>query len=244
MQSYVFNYSQYKKKIHKKSKLSFVFLFLLIIVLLSTALFLWPKNLGYNEFYFVEIDSFLNYKEASSLALEVQEKGASGYIYFDGKYKVLASCYKTEEEAKSVVKNLTNEYKNATVLKLSTLKEITASELNNNEKNAVNSLKNSTFDAIFEILELILQFDKNEIQLEHFKLELKKQTKSVDESYNNFVGLTKNDAKKNVSKKYASNIHTSLLSLSSVLSKNNSSSKLKFELTNVIVNYCSFVESF
>ena len=219
-------------------------LFVFILILLSTAIFLWPKNLGYTEFYFVKLDSFSTYKEASSLALQVQEKGASGYIYFDGKYNVLASTYQTKKQAESVAKNLVQDYKNTDIFTLSTFKEINISSLSKAEKNAVLSFQSSSLNSINSATNLVIQFDKDEISFEVLKIQFKQLFEKVESDYNSFISLTKSDFKKNLSKEYSTNIVNSLNILSTISNENNLSSKLKYELTNIIVNYCCFVESF
>lgn len=244
MQTYNFDYYQYKKKINKKSKLAFPFLIIIILILLITAMLVKPKNLGEIEFYFVEVGSFATYKDAYTLSLEIQQKGGAGYVHFDGEYRVLASYYSTETEAESVVKNLSSDYPKAIVYALSSVKKVNTNNLNSNLAECVLELSNFCLKNIDSISDLILQHDKSEMQTSTLKLELKKLATEFEEPYNNFINLTKKDANQNVAKDYLTTIYSTLSSMQDFETAEYANAKLKYDLIKIIVNYCSFIESF
>ena len=207
MQTYSFNYSQYKKKIPTKSKLSFLLLFVIISLLISLTIFFKPKNTSSLDFYFVEITSFQTYKEASELSAEIQKKGGSGYIYYDGKYRVFASYYTSEKDAETVVNNISNDYKSANIYKLSTKKDI-ITPFSKKENFLISEISKSVLSSIDSITKLIIEFDKNKISSSSLKIELSKLSIRFDEKYQEFIDYTRNNSKRNVIKEYISTINT------------------------------------
>jgi len=121
MEVYSVNYSQIKKRINSKNnKFSFKFfiIFLIIIVFIGIFTAIKPLKTKNIKFFYVEINSFLNYKEANKLANSVQEQGGAGYIYYDGKYHVLTSLYLKKEDANKVKENLTKDFPTCKILTL------------------------------------------------------------------------------------------------------------------------------
>ena len=87
--NYSYNSSYYVNK--NKKQVSITILIFLIIILLAVAVFLIEKKEKKTYFYFLQANEFLNYKDASNLAYELQSKQGAGYIYYDGSYHVIIS---------------------------------------------------------------------------------------------------------------------------------------------------------
>ena len=121
MQEYQFNYKEYNKKIYRSSGGgSIAVMVFVIIVLIGLAFFLTKQNIKHkkNEFYFVEINKCLTYKDASDLSIEIQSRAGAGYVFFDGSYHVLANFYLNKADAESVCENLKPDYPTCKVFSL------------------------------------------------------------------------------------------------------------------------------
>ena len=77
-QSYRFDYSAYKSKIHTKDRLGFSVIIVAIILLMGLTLFVGVNKTKKDCFYCVEVGDFLSYSSASILAGEIQAKGGAG----------------------------------------------------------------------------------------------------------------------------------------------------------------------
>jgi len=234
MNNYHFDYNQYKKKIHKPFNVSIIFLVVCILILTAVA-GLVIKTPNYVEFYFVEVDRFLNYSEASSLAAEIQAQNAGGYIYFDNTYHVLANAYLTKEDAKKISLNLKEKYKNCCVFTLKTQKF--NKNMNKYEKNAVEEVISANEKIIENLYNLTIKSDSLEINQTQLKIEISNLKNSYQSDITSFNTTFKTNNKINTAKE---NIATIYKSLESDLN----GWKLKYNLINIIINHYSFLEFF
>jgi len=109
----------YKK--HKKTRIMFVFSFILLFFLLiinisdifssiitnKNSLFFKTKlELPSYSVYAVSLKDFQNFEQAKEYGEVVKSNGAAGYVYQSGEYFVFASSYPSLMEAKEIQENL------------------------------------------------------------------------------------------------------------------------------------------
>lgn len=243
MQTYTFNYKEYKKRISKKHNYSFLFITALIIVLIVIAYFIKPDNSKVDKFYFARINTYLTYSEASKMSAEIQSRGGAGYIHFDGRYHVIASFYNNEEDTIIVVNNLKTDYPYASVYsidvkKFYNIKNFSASQ----NKSTANSIS-GCLNIINKMYSLLLQHDKSEININTLTLNLTNLKKDLDDIYNDFASTFKGNKNANIIKaiEVLDEIKTSINTIKNSLDEN---FKLKYELVSIIFNYSSFLACF
>ncbi len=242
MSDYKFNYIEYKKTIGKKSSPTIIILTFVIIFLFGIALFLHPSNNGTYEFYFVQVDSFETYSQANNLSQELQTNNAPGYIFYEGKYRVLASFFTNYDDAEKVAKNLETNYKNATVFTI-TSKQINKNNYNFDPNKTIKNLILSTNKIINKLNDLNISFDKQDITYNEVSIKLIELERENDKIYNDFYNFFKKDYTLNSAKKYAQNINLSLQFLKEC-KEQNISYNLKNELIKIVINHSSFLSCF
>ena len=230
MQNYNFNYHQYKKKIHKQNVSIIPLLLCIIIITLGVAFFLRPQKTELNKFYFVEIDSFETYKDASNLAQNIQSSGGAGYIYYNNKYRVLAGFYPYYSQAESVTNNLKSEFKNCQIFTLECKKLKNINNLSSSQNNVMNEFSKVVFKNIYKMADLSIKYDKNEIDTQNLSLSFKSINNEIDSYYQEFISNFKTNSKFNTAKSYAKNITSSLKTLQNIETEQEINRKIKYEI--------------
>lgn len=253
MQEQDFDYSNFKKSHIKKPHLhiSFFIILILVIILTIVAIVLTRNNKKSFEqkFYFVQINSYLRYSEATKTACEIQELGAGGYIYYNGKYFVFASCYPTKNEAQSVVDNLKSNFPTATIFELGIKKYSANKNFTTKQNSVVKSTLTSINNCLSAFYNTILSLDKNEISINQASLQLKtindeasRTVNSFSETfpiYNNaYNGGIPSSVKNSLI--YLNNINDIFSLLEETVNQNNYSSNLKNYLMKAAFYYSSF----
>lgn len=241
MDKYIFNYNQYKKSINKKPKNYFSLIFIIIIILLGLCIFLYPKNYNYEKMYFVEIDNFNTYKDANKLANLISNKGGAGYVFYDGKYRVLASFYSNYDNAKKVSENLNKEYKNVSILTVENTKFTPKKQLNKHQNSQVKIVLKTTFEALLKLEKLNLKLDKKTLSENELKLHIKNINDNFQNIYSSFLSYFKNDSKFNIAKKYLNEIKNSM---STLTADTITSSILRYENIKIGINRNHFLTCF
>ncbi len=243
MQEFQFDIKEYKKKIASSNSRSvplFVYVFFCVI-LLGVVYFLKPNTNKTNKFYFVEINNFLNYNAANELSIKMQEKGGAGYIYFDGKYHVLASFYPNESNAETVCKNLKTDYPTATVFCLDYKEKINLEYLSENQKNTTKTLIENCKNCVDEIYGNILSFDKCEIDKQQLILNFKSIEIRFNDCSNDFMQAFNADSKFNKAKTYLNEME---LSIKNLTNENLKPYMLKYEQIKFTINFLNIISCF
>lgn len=247
MQSYQFDYYQYKKKINKPKTTGFVLLSFLILIALGLAMFLYPNSLGKNEFYFVEINSFLSYNEANDLANTISSLNGAGYVYYDGKYHVFASFYPSKKDAETVCENLKSNYPLASVYTLECDKFYRLKSLSDNQNKSIENLLSATLDLINSIYKCIINFDTDEISINQLFFNLDDIKSEFIKYSDDFFDRFKTDSKYNKAKKYVAKIVDTtdyFEELKEEANEQSVSQKLKYKLIDIVINHSCILNSF
>ena len=112
--------------------------------------------------------------------------GGAGYVYFENVYHVLASFYPTKKQAESVVKNIKDEYENASVYKIDINKFYKNKALNEAQNNVIKDVVSSTSNFISKFYDLIIELDTDQISHNNFNLEVKRLTDSTTKYIDEF----------------------------------------------------------
>lgn len=163
MQEYNFNYLDYKKRLKNPIKFNFVFITLILILLLGTCVFFNQNRQGFSTYYFVEVGEYSTFSQANKTASEVTLKSGAGFVYFDKSYHVLAGFYLTQESAKTVSKNIANEYPNTKIFTLSAAKFNNKKTYSKTENSTIKNVIENNQNTINSIYQLSLSLDKNEL---------------------------------------------------------------------------------
>lgn len=253
MSEYVFNYSQYENKyvfdskkykssITSKNNFHFSIMFFVIIILLGACVFLQPKQTEMLEFYFIEIDKFQTYQNALNLSQEINSVGGAGYIYFDGKYHVLASFYSDYDNAETVLESLKNDYPSSNILTISTKPYSLKSNLKSIQNSAVENVINKSEDLVIQVEQLSNKYDRDEVTLSSLQLQLKNLYDDFHSSYDNFMTQFKTNSKYNVAKDHLSKMQKSISTLSN--ESGLTTANLRYELVSFVINRCQFLSCF
>lgn len=232
-----FDYNLFKLRFKKTIKISFVSIFLIIIMLMGCVVFFKPNNVDY--LYFIKIDSFTTYKQASNCASSIQNLGGAGYVYFDGSYSIIASYYSNKKSADAVLKNIKTEYKNATILKLEKQKLLNLN-YSSKEKSIIKETVKTTDSNLALLNDLIIQYDKNEITKQKLSLNILQLSSNQSNAYEKFLSSFKNDLKLNKAIKYLNTINECYTSIENTTE----SSTLKYNLVKIAVNLSYLLSSF
>lgn len=244
MQNYYFDYYQYKKKINSHKTAGFSLIFFFIIILTGIAMLVYPKSKTYTVVYFVEINSFLNYKDASTLANEISALGGAGYVYYDGKYHVLASYYPSEEDANTVSENLLTDYPTAKVYTIEIDKVSLSNELSSSQQDCIKDQINANEKLINSLYNTIIQYDSNNISDSEINMILSNIKTDFSDCKDHFFELFKNDSRLNIAKKYLSKISQYVEQFGEMKDEQNISSRLKYYLIDIVINHSSFLSAF
>ena len=247
MQSYEFDYSQYRKKINQPKHTSLCLLSFLIIICMGLAMFLYPNSIKKNEYYFVEINSFLTYSEANNLGNLISSVNGAGYVYYDGKYHVFAAFYPSKEDAETVCENLKPDYPTCSVYTLKCDKFHKIKDLTENQNKSVENLLNANISLMNSVYKCIINYDTNEINYNQLLLNLENiksdYQKFSEEFFNQFNAITKY----NKAKKYVTKIVEFTEFFDELKSEQNEqtvSKLLKYKLIGMVINHSSLLESF
>lgn len=139
------------------------------------------------EYYFVQLGVFANENNAKTCAESVAQRGGAGVVSnADGNYRVYAMCYKSGEDAKTVVTQLKGEGYSAV------LKCISSKGLSINISAGKNTVKNikEAFEGMVsvnrELENIIYKFDKKEIDRTAAKNELRALLGKIEQYKNIF----------------------------------------------------------
>lgn len=242
MDDYVFDYTQYKSKINKKSKHGFVLIVFIICILFCVSIFLYPKNIGNYEFYFVEIGNFQTYNQAKNLSHELALKNAPGYIHYDNTYHVLSAFFPKYDQAESVVNNLKDEYKNVKIL---TIKSPKISKINFSfdPNKTIKNLTLTTNNILNELNNLNISYEKNEISYNNLSTQITMLADTFNNDYSEFSTFFKDDYTLNSAKKYMKNISESIENLKKT-PEDKISFTLKNEIIKIAINHHLFLSFF
>ncbi len=246
MQEYQFNSKEYNKKIYNRaSGGSFAVIIFFVIILVGLAFVLVRQNKpSKNEFYFVEINNFLTYKEAGNLSAELQSKSAAGYVYFDGQYHVLANLYLTKTDANNVCENLKLQYPNCKVYTLSYNKFFTNKKLSSSENTAYKKLCEVGKNSIEQLYNNIYQYDISQINETQLKVNFGSIADNFTDTYNQFISAFNSNSKYNKAKSCLAELYFSLGTLKNITNETDFNFKMRYELIKIVVNYTSIVSCF
>lgn len=243
MNEYIFNYNQYKKTINHNKGLSFYFLFVIIIVLLSTIVFIKPEKEKIFKYYFVEVDRFSTYQNALNLSQEINSNGGAGYIYFDGEYHVLASFYTNYDNAEKVATNLKNDYHSSCVFTIKTKPFSKQSHLSKNQNLAIENLLDTSENVINNLEHSSNQFDKNELTFSKLQVQVENLNDQFYSTYETFLKHFKTNSQLNIATDYAKRMTTSLNNIKTN-DEQNISSHIRYELINFVITRHQFLSCF
>ena len=247
MQSYEFDYNQYRKKLNPTKKTSILILSFLILISLGLAMFLYPKINKQDEYYFVEINSFLTYNEATNLASTISSLNGAGYVYYDGKYHVFAQFYPNKKDANTVCENLKSDYPTCTVYTLKCNKFNKIKNLTDNQNKSIENLLNANISLMNSVYKSIISFDKNEIKLNELLLNLENIKSDYKKYSNEFFNQFNTDTKYSKAKKYVAKINEFTDFFSELKNEQNEqtiSQILKYKLIDMVINHTSLLASF
>ena len=247
MQSYEFDYCQYRKKINSPKKSRLFLLFFLILIALGLAIMLYPNLIKKDEFYFVEISSFLSYSEANNLANTVSMLNGAGYVYYDGKYHVFVSFYPSKKDAETVCENLKSDYPLASVYTLECDKFYRLRSLSNNQNKSIENLLSANWDLINSVYKCIINLDTNEININQLFLNLENIKSDYQKYSEDFFDHFKINSKYNKAKKYVAkiiDITDYFDELKEETNEQSISQKLKYKLIDIVINHCCILNSF
>lgn len=249
-----FDYENYKKNNKKKSGKFFVSMFVVIGFLLafsfanlfSLAMYssglslLSGYNVKSNKYYTVQIEYFSDYTEARDFAQTLTIQGAAGYIYFDGGYRVLASCYSKYDEAESVVQNIKSTYANSKIYTIETQKITYSNDLNKTQLSAFKNVILSMQNTLTTLNEISVDFDKSEIDESTVRTKLITCNSNYENSLNSFEETIKGEIAIKYSrfKLYLNEFGDKLNKVTTLTTQNNElSSNIKYIQLNCIISY-------
>ena len=235
MNSYKFDYYQYKQRINPKSKLSISLCLVVIILLIGATCFL-RQNSNKIEFHFVEVGTFFNYKDANSQAIELQQKNAGGYIYFDGSYHVLACAYINKEDATNVAKNLSNQYPSAKQLTIST-KEFNSKGFTKKETQTIKKVISANDKVINDLYATMVDFETNVINDNQFNIKIQHLSNHYAQETKDFLSMFKVNST-------ISTLKEKISTIQSCLDESLEGYKLKYNLIKIVITHYSFLEFF
>ncbi len=247
MQSYNFDYNQYRKKINTPKKSSLSILCFLILICLGLAMFLYPNTIKKDEYYFVEINSFLTYNEASNLANNISAMNGAGYVYYDGKYRVFAAFYPTKEDAEKVCENLISNYPTCSVYTLKCDRFYKLNTLTDNQNKSIEDLLKANVNLMNEVYKCIINFDTNEININRLFLNLESIRSDYKRYSDAFFNQFNTNTKYNKAKKYVAKIVEFTDYFEQLKEEENEqtiSQKLKYKLVKMVIDHSSLLDSF
>lgn len=145
MQNYIFNNSQYLKRINKPKK--FIFTILISLIIILTFIFSHIKtNSQTVNFYFIQVEKFSNYKDALNFKIETEKESKKTlFIYFDNYYFLLHSFHTNYKITTEELKKFPNK-NNVKILTISASKFSSKKTLTSDQnlyiKNALKTLQN------------------------------------------------------------------------------------------------------
>lgn len=254
-----FDYDQYKKSTVKKSGKFFVAMFVIIGFLLalsfanlfSFAMYSSGLSLlsGYdiksNKFYSVQLDYFSDYNQAHDFAQTLTIQGAAGYIYFDGGYRVLASCYGKYSDAESVVQNIKSTYEKAKIFIIETNKITYPNDLTKTQLSAFKSVIQSMQNSINSLFEISTDFDKSVISEQEAQTKLNTCYTNYENTLATFNENIRGETAIKYSrfKIYINEFKEKLSKITSLTTQNNElSANIKYIQLNCIISYKQALE--
>jgi len=238
MDNFKFDAKDYKKRTNK-NHISIFFIVFLIILLTIGSVFLLPKQNNVDRFYFVEIDSFSRYSDATILAQKIQQESGAGYVHYDEKYHVLVSFYVNKKQAKSVVENISADYPNSDIYTLEIFRFLTTDNLTKKQNKIISDVSQFLLNTIHTLSEFSIEYDSHSRSMDNIKLNIKNQLSSFISLQKNFNTLFHTDSKFNSHKSYLTEIINSLNRIIESF-ESQFSRIIKFETINIIMNYSSF----
>lgn len=146
--------------------------------------------------YAISLFSSNNYNESSEYSESVKKQGGAGYLYnSDGKYYVLASVYKSQNEAKSVSANLTNNNIENTILLFKMPALNLKVNLTSKSADVLNEAVSLFYNNYLSIYNYSIDFDKqniDEIKVKSNIFALLENNTKVIENFNTHFSQTTN----------------------------------------------------
>lgn len=110
----------------------------------------------------LQMGAFSSEENASALSASLKERGAGGYVYNDGSmYRVLASGYSTEAEARAVKERLISEGSDCTVYDISAPAVTFSITAGKNEIQSIRESFYALYDAQTALCAACIEFDEN-----------------------------------------------------------------------------------
>ena len=227
-------YFRYKKRQKKPIKISIAFLSLCLIFLLGICVFINQNNKEFCTYYFVEIDTFATFSQANKSAIELTNKSGAGYVFFDKNYHVFAGVYLTEESAKTVSKNILNDYPNAKIFAISTAKFKNKNQYSKNENLALKNTISSIQNLVKSLYQISISFDKNEENFKTTKTKISTLKDTFCLQQSKFDECFENEKIYFNTNKKLDEIFNALTRLSNC-SEQDLKQKIKYELVNIAI---------
>ena len=232
---------------HAKAKFLFV-LFLISVLVIGFTLFAFTKvdftsTLKLNNFlifesksyYAVSVCSGSSYAEAGYFANDIKLQDGAGYVFFDGtNYQLLASVYKTKQDAETVASNLTNF--NASVVKIEFNRLILSSNYTSSQIEQIKyslDMVNRFYEKVYDIC---LAFDRNEILDAEAKQKLQVFKESCQEDKESLSKCFQNSSDKIAT--YVKIFQSEVISnLSMLIVSQNLSSDMKYSIISTFASF-------
>lgn len=239
--NYLFNFEQYKKRLNKKSKDSYLIMFVIIVLLLGLSMCFQPKPKT-TDFYFISAGKFSTYKQAATLSEEIQQRNGAGYIYYNESYHVLVSCYLKNKDAKNVLNNIKPDYPNSYCITLSIKNFNDMKNLTKAQNTAIKDVINTCEKLISNLQTYSIDYKENNlIKIKSdINVLFEKFIKDKDNFYNQFP----NNSKFNVCKESLENINECINILLSDTGINNYKTYLMYNTINLVIELNNFTSNF
>ena len=240
-------YKKNKKNTRSKSKF-FLVLFLICIVIVVATLYLFSKYnltsaLKLNKYlifegqtyYFVSVESGDTFRDVSSNSTEIKLQDGAGYVYFkDGKYYLIASAYKSLDDAKSVARTI-SAY-NCQVVEIKLDKLILSADYSQEQLNALKysiNLINRFFDKVYEIL---ISYDRGEILDAEVRQKLQIYQENCQQDKETFAKAFQSSSENIVT--YVKIFQSEVISnLSAMIISQNLSSDIKYMIVSTLTSF-------
>jgi len=237
-----------------KSFLGFVFIFAVLLIAIFVA-YAFSNLLAFStvslyesnvvvvksyEIYLLNLKEFENKYDAEKYAKTIQLQGGAGIIYFDSKYKVIASCYTSYEDASNVLLKVSAEYAESSISTLS-LNRLKLKNTSNEANmiiidNGLNLFKNVGEKLIDLSIELDSEI-KTSSEIKNELLDLYTNSKIVVDNYSEIVA--NGDEKFSISK---AKLQQLIDNLNSLIEKSLTSLRLTSLIKSTAID-CFFLQN-
>ena len=240
----------YKPKLKKSEIITAVALLVtgFMIAILLTTLLAQGLNIGHllgklnkaeikkTQYYAVQLGAFTSESQAITAAEAIRELGGGGYIIMDGPYRIIAAVYPEEQQAASVMANITQFPSEKYII---SVPEIVMNFTDKKVKQMVDKSLNQ-WDVIYKRLyNHSIQLDKAQITEVAVLQDLQLAYDDLYKHLNEYDELTKDLSRIEhiYIKTGLKKILSTLKSLMNTLSNDKLSSDLKYAYTKILIDY-------